>query len=612
MKSFKQIFLCLSFLLSGSLFAQAPSGINYQALARSSNGNPMANKTIGVRLSILAGSASGTSDYVEKHSVSTNQFGLFNLIIGGGTAQTGTFSSINWGGGSKFLKVEIDTNNGNNFTTLSSTQMMSVPYALYAEKSGSGGSGSGVTASSGAANYVAKFTGSNSITTSLLYDNGTNMGLGTVTPNSNYRLQTTGSLPVSGSFETNYNGNTAIGIQGLYTGTGQYDAIGVYGKSKPQDSYGIGGQFEGGWIGSLSQVVNTLDSNYIGSYNRVVATTGGKGFNIGVRSGVTGSKGNNYGGYFATTADTNALGVVGLSSVTTHRTLTQVYQRSNAGGYFSSNDGQGIYAYAYGSYNIGSTKACNGILGYGNDPSGNYNIGGLFFGTNGATVSSGIEVYGDQGTASPTYLIGVNANVNGTGAAGTFAGYFDGDVNITGTLSKAGGTFKIDHPQDPANKYLIHSFVESPDMMNIYNGNITTDANGNATVSLPSYFMAENKDFRYQLTVIGSFAQAMISEEVKDNQFVIKTNQPNVKVSWQVTGIRNDAWANANRIQPEVEKQGIEKGKYIHPELFGQPKTMGISSMTRSGGTYIKSNGGSNLDPMKLVEFQSKKGVLKQ
>jgi len=83
------------------------------------------------------------------------------------------------------------------------------------------------------------------------------------------------------------------------------------------------------------------------------------------------------------------------------------------------------------------------------------------------------------------------------------------------------------------------SFVESPDMMNVYNGNITTDANGIAVVVLPDYFEAFNIDFRYQLTVIGTFAQAIISSEIQYNVFKIKTNKPNVKDSWQVAGIRN-------------------------------------------------------------------------
>ena len=128
----------------------------------------------------------------------------------------------------------------------------------------------------------------------------------------------------------------------------------------------------------------------------------------------------------------------------------------------------------------------------------------------------------------------------------------------------------------PANKYLYHSFVESPDMMNVYNGNIITDANGMQTVELPDYFEALNKDFRYQLTVIGAFAQAIVFEEVSGNKFVIKTDKPNIKVSWQVTGIRHDAFANKNRIPNSVDKVGEERGLYIHPDAFGLPEELNI------------------------------------
>jgi len=147
----------------------------------------------------------------------------------------------------------------------------------------------------------------------------------------------------------------------------------------------------------------------------------------------------------------------------------------------------------------------------------------------------------------------------------------NGNVSIAGNLSKGSGTFKIDHPQDPENKFLYHSFVESPDMMNVYNGNVQTDTEGNSVIELPAYFESLNKDFRYQLTVIGQFAQVIVSEEIKDNKFSIKTDKPNVKVSWQVTGIRKDPFAEKNRVIPEVEKSAEEKGKYLHAEAYGQP-----------------------------------------
>src|SRR5262249_21488368 len=128
------------------------------------------------------------------------------------------------------------------------------------------------------------------------------------------------------------------------------------------------------------------------------------------------------------------------------------------------------------------------------------------------------------------------------GADDAVAAVFVGDVLIAGRLTKGFGTFKIDHPLDPENKYLSHAFVESPDMMNIYNGNVTTDANGDALVQLPEYFEALNRDFRYQLTPIGTFAKSIVAEKITDNHFRIKTSVPNVEVSWQVTGIRQDAY----------------------------------------------------------------------
>jgi len=150
---------------------------------------------------------------------------------------------------------------------------------------------------------------------------------------------------------------------------------------------------------------------------------------------------------------------------------------------------------------------------------------------------------------------------------------------VTGKLTKGSGSFKIDHPLDPANKYLSHCFVESPDMMNVYNGNITTDKHGLATVTLPDYFEALNRDFRYQLTVIGQFAQAIVATKIAHNKFVIRTSKPQVEVSWQVTGIRQDAYANANRIPVEEDKPAAEQGRYLHPEVFGQPATKSVAGL---------------------------------
>ena len=179
--------------------------------------------------------------------------------------------------------------------------------------------------------------------------------------------------------------------------------------------------------------------------------------------------------------------------------------------------------------------------------------------------------------AVPATRYGIYAQASGASTT-NWAGYFNGNVNIVGSISKGSGTFKIDHPLDPEHKYLYHSFVESPDMMNVYNGNVTTDAGGYATVILPDYFEALNKDFRYQLTVIkGHFAQAEIDEKIAGNTFRIHTSQPNIKVSWQVTGVRHDKYADAHRIQPEVEKKAENQGRYIHAAEWTQPVTKEIN-----------------------------------
>lgn len=169
---------------------------------------------------------------------------------------------------------------------------------------------------------------------------------------------------------------------------------------------------------------------------------------------------------------------------------------------------------------------------------------------------------------------------NGPGFVPKFRVDGNGNVFIAGNLTKGSGSFKIDHPLDPANKYLSHSFVESPDMMNIYNGNIVTDSHGLATVVLPDYFSALNADFRYQLTVIGQFAQAIVAQEIDSDRFTIKTDKPSVKVSWQVTGVRQDAYAKAHRIRVEEEKAEQERGHYLHPELFGAREQDAIGAST--------------------------------
>jgi hypothetical protein len=205
----------------------------------------------------------------------------------------------------------------------------------------------------------------------------------------------------------------------------------------------------------------------------------------------------------------------------------------------------------------------------------------------GTENSGGYGVYGESTSSNGVGVAGLADNADGAGAAfyndstgdalfvyeqsGGDAAFLEGNVDVDGNLSKAGGSFKIDHPLDPANKYLYHSFVESPDMKNIYDGVATLNANGEATIEMPEWFGVLNRDFRYQLTCIGGFAPVYIADELANNQFKIGGGRAGMRISWQITGIRQDAWANAHRIPVEQEKEAKLKGFYLHPELYGAP-----------------------------------------
>jgi hypothetical protein len=219
-------------------------------------------------------------------------------------------------------------------------------------------------------------------------------------------------------------------------------------------------------------------------------------------------------------------------------------------------------------------------------PSIGHGYGGWFNGGKTGVVGSAHMPGGSRNIG--VYAEAVNGNENwgiyAVAAAGgnPYAGYFSGNVTVTGNCYKSGGGFKIDHPLDPANRYLYHSFVESPDMMNVYNGNVTLDANGEAWVELPNWFETINGDFRYQLTAIGEPGPNLyVAEKISGNRFRIAGGAPGAEVSWQVTGIRRDPFAQAHRIPVEVEKQGRERGLYLDPALYGQPETSAIDYEVR-------------------------------
>lgn len=353
-------------------------------------------------------------------------------------------------------------------------------------------------------------------------------------------------LPYSGSTSSSSN---AFSITNSGSGAGMY-CQSSGGNGMTALSYGANGV----------QGVTTMNG-YSGVY-AVDASSGG-GY------GIYGSSSNGYGAAGVTTSETTA-GVLGVDT----------YTQNNTG----VNEGIGVSGIAARAGVYGTTSGSSdqnfsaGVWGF--SPSGagySYGVVGSAAGTSPGVYGVGYQgVYGTVNSVTGNYagVVGNNGNNGGTSTAK--AGIFLGDVQITGSISKGGGTFKIDHPLDPANKFLIHSFVESPDMMNIYNGIITLDEDGKAWVQLPSYFQAENVDFRYQLTCIGQFAPVYVAQEIENNQFQIAGGIADQRISWTVTGIRNDAWANAHRIIPEVDKSPSEQGKYLHPTELGMPMEQGL------------------------------------
>ncbi|WKX72578.1 hypothetical protein [Streptomyces sp. XD-27] len=225
----------------------------------------------------------------------------------------------------------------------------------------------------------------------------------------------------------------------------------------------------------------------------------------------------------------------------------------------------------------------HGVIGGSDEGTGTNGWSHGVFGVRGVTDRDGPAVSAVCGVASGTDSVGVVGEANhGPAAIGVwgkaaegYAGYFSGPVYVSGYLYKSGGGFLIDHPLDPENRYLRHSFVESDQQLNVYSGTAVTDGDGSAVITLPEYFEELNEDFRYQLTVIGAFARAMVSEEVRDNRFTIATDRPEVKVSWQVTGVRRDRVARSNPFTAAEPKPEEERGTYLHPEAWDRPAESG-------------------------------------
>ena len=426
----------------------------------------------------------------------------------------------------------------------------------------------------------------------------------------------------------------ASGSPGIACIQGNGGNFAVYGQSDYPDAYGVYGVAASGTAGVFGTTGNAIGRGVYGFNNA----------NSGVAYGVMGRSDSpvgtavfglaeNHGstttyGVHGVSNSSQGCGVFGQATSTSGVTYGGWFQNASASGsgligvaFASSGDSSGIYGES------GSTNGA-GVNGYASAASG-ATYGGKFHSRSaqgfGAFISGvgpdamrvenigsgrGMLVNALSDTAiwaiTNTGLAGLDArNSNPTGfamfgVANSTSGVNYGAVGQTYSPSGWGvyswgnsgasgvKAFRIDHPTDPENKYLLHYASESPMPQNFYVGNVVTDADGRAWVELPEYFNEINVNFKYQLTVVdgpnsdeGDFVQVKVRQKIKDGSFLIMTSVPNTEVSWRVDADRNDKYVRNRKPQDVVEKQGPERGKYQHPELYGLPPERGMYSPER-------------------------------
>ena len=512
-----------------------PSVVKFGGVLTDASGKPVTG-TVGVTFALYKDQEGGAPLWMETQNVQPDKTGHYSVMLGA-TSTHGLAGDLFVSGEPRWLGVQLQGQ-----TEQARTVLMSVPYALKAAdaetigglppsaflKASAPGSAAASNSSqavagitgTGTANHITKWLSPTKLGNSNIFDGSAGkVGIGTTAPGATLDVNGTAVIRSNATVDGSLGAGPITATSSSSGGTGVYANAGSSGGSNGVIAIGATG------VAGYTSVAGS-----IAVYGNGGSSTGSNGV---VGYGATGVAGNS--------TITGSYGTYGLGSTGVWGTSTGT--GANVGVYGTGATG------GTGVYGVGDAW---GVLGESSSPNGS---GGGF---------------GNSSTGDALFTYN---------QSGGYAAFFDGDVDVDGNLSKAGGSFKIDHPLDPANKYLYHSFVESPDMMNIYNGNATTDAQGSAVVQLPEWFETLNRDFRYQLTVIGQFAQAIVASKVANHQFAIKTDKPNVEVSWQVTGIRQDAWANAHRIPVEVPKAERDRGLYLHPELFGAPaeKNIGLA-----------------------------------
>lgn len=372
-----------------------------------------------------------------------------------------------------------------------------------------------------------------------------------------------GVLNPLGDFSINgYSANTGCGIYGENVGSG----TGVFGNT----SNGTG------LLGTASGATAFASRLYNSNVNGTALLASGN--NLGATYLVNGSAASFRGNTFGTINFSNISSVaVSGSAVWGANRKTIILSFLGGAGVtgIDSANGSGVIGASYfggneGVYGLGSSTNGTGVFGTATAGASPYGVWGQV-----STGATSIAVAGLNSSTGANAVGVLGQEVAAPNGPTRFGVYANGDLGASGTKP-----FMIDHPLDPANKFLKHFSMESNEVLNYYRGNVILDANGEATVQLPDYFQSiNNTNYGYNLTPIGQPASLYIKSEVSSTgQFVIAGGQPGLKVSWTLTAERNDPYLqqNPDKRLVEINKTGDAVGKYLQPTLYGQPQEMGI------------------------------------
>ncbi|MDQ4120960.1 MAG: hypothetical protein M3209_05900 [Acidobacteriota bacterium] len=600
------LFLAVLCLFSETAFTQT-TAFTYQG--RLSDNAIAANGSYQMQFALYDAAANGNQigSTVENAAVAVSG-GIFSVQL--------DFGSLGFPGAERYLEVRVRRNANESYVAFPRERVASVPYAVQAlnAETASNATKLGGTAANqfvqtmdarlsdarqptpGSSNYV-----QNSTVQQTADFNISGTGKASAFDSANgYKINGSRVFSAEGSnnvFAGVNTGTTSVGNSFFGAGAGGANTTG-YGNSFMGELTGSGNTtgIQNTFIGKFAGRLNTIGSNNTiigananfasGATNLSFATAIGASATVSTSNTVVlGRSGGqdtvqipgalNIGSKI-TTNSTNAIfgKDAGLNNTTgtNNSFFGKDAGKSNTGGitnsFFGVNAGSGN-TNGYGNTFMGESAGHATTIGYDNTFIGKHTGGTNTTGIANTLLGAGANVAGENLLYATAIGSGATVSTSNTVVLGRNwdTVRIPGNLVVSGSIAKGSGSFRIDHPLDPKNKYLYHSFVESPDMMNIYNGNVVTNEKGEALITLPAYFDALNRDFRYQLTAIGQFAQAIVSEEIKGNQFRIKTDKPNVKVSWQVTGIRKDKFAEDNPIKVEVEKTPEEKGSCQYAAL---------------------------------------------